>query len=98
MCVHRVLCVILCVCVLHTGLAGGIPLVLGLCVSWILLAHRSPLHKLRSLLYLFFFEIHSSQFNGPLRRKASPLYRSVTHIPSHGSAGRRVGWQTGVPP
>ena len=48
--------------------------------------------------WLFFFEIHSSQFNDPLRRKASPLYRFVTHIPSHGSAGRRVGWHTGVPP
>ena len=45
-----------------------------------------------------FLEIHSSQSNGPLSRKASPLYRSVTHIPSHGLAGRWVGRQTGVPP
>ena len=48
--------------------------------------------------FFFFFGIHSSQFNGPLRRKASPLYRFVTHIGSHGSAGRRVGWHTSVPP
>ena len=48
--------------------------------------------------FFSFFGIHSSQFNGLPRRKASPLYRFVTHIPSHGSAGQRVGRHTGVPP
>ena len=49
-------------------------------------------------IFFLFFGIHSSRFNGPLRRKATPLYKFVTHIPSHGSAGRRVGWHTGVLP
>ena len=51
-----------------------------------------------SFLFFFFLEMHGSQFNGPHGRKASPLYRFVTYIPSHGSAGRWVGKQTGVPP
>ena len=41
--------VVTCVCAPYTGLVGGIPLALGVGVSWILFARCSARHKWRSL-------------------------------------------------
>ena len=43
-------CVLSHACVHHTGLVGGIPLALGVSVSWILFARCIAGHKWRSLL------------------------------------------------
>ena len=49
-CVHLILLrVVACACGSYMGLVSGIPLALGVSVSWILLARCSALHKLRSL-------------------------------------------------
>ena len=50
--VHLMLRVVSCACVPHTGRAGGVPLVLGFGVSWVLSVHCSG--ACRSRRYTFF--------------------------------------------
>ena len=45
--VHLMLRVVTCACVPHTGGAGGIPLVLGFGVSWVLSVHCSGACRFR---------------------------------------------------